>query len=87
MPFEALGVRWGLRHAREMFMKRADYRAFRRLFRRALSARKKLAFQQRLKRLMNAWRVFHVVLSVVLVIVMAAHVLVSVKLGFRWIFK
>ncbi len=38
-------------------------------------------------RLMSVWRVFHVVLAVVLVVMIAAHIGVSLYLGYRWIFK
>src|SRR5262249_8483800 len=78
-PFSGLGIRLGLRHARDMFMHGSDYRAFRDTYLEALNARSKLAFQHRLKRLMDGWRVFHVVLSIILLLVMAAHIVVSVK--------
>ena len=87
MPFESMYVRFALRHSRELFLNRSDYREFRDTYVETLRARSRLAFQHRLKRLMDGWRIFHVVLSIMLLLVMAAHIVVSVKLGFRWILK
>jgi hypothetical protein len=46
-----------------------------------------VGFFRALKRLMSVWRVFHVVLAVCLVVMIAAHIGVSLFLGYQWIFK
>ena len=38
-------------------------------------------------RLMAVWRIFHVVLASLLVLMISAHIGVSLYLGYRWIFK
>ncbi len=40
-----------------------------------------------LKRVLKQWRVFHVVLAIVMVVVITAHVVVSILFGYRWIFS
>jgi hypothetical protein len=36
---------------------------------------------------MSAWRSLHVVLAVVLLVLIATHVWVSLRVGFRWIWS
>jgi len=36
---------------------------------------------------MSVWRVLHVVLAVVLVFLIAAHIALSLYLGYTWIFR
>jgi hypothetical protein len=87
LPFEALRVRKGLRHARRLFLERAAYRAFRDDLQdlRRLRARRQL--HRRLKRLMSVWRSLHVVLAVVLLALIGTHVWVSLRVGFRWLWS
>jgi hypothetical protein len=40
-----------------------------------------------LKRLLATWRIFHVVLAGGLVVMIAAHIGVSLFLGYTWIFR
>ncbi len=44
------------------------------------------AFLRTFRRLLAGWRLFHSVLAVFLVLVIAAHVAISLYLGYRWIF-
>jgi dihydropyrimidine dehydrogenase (NAD+) subunit PreT len=44
-----------------------------------------VAFYGSLKRLLRAWRLFHGALAVFLVVAIAAHIAVSLYLGYRWI--
>jgi putative YpdA family bacillithiol system oxidoreductase len=46
-----------------------------------------IAFNQKLQRLLAGWRVFHVSLSVLLVVVITAHIGVAFYLGYRWLWK
>jgi len=46
-----------------------------------------IAFNQKLQRLLAGWRVFHVGLSVLLVVVITAHIGVAFYLGYRWLWK
>lgn len=64
-------------HGREF---RKDFSALRRL-------QSQVAFFRSLKRVMSVWRVFHVVLAILLVILIAGHIGVSLMLGYRWILK
>jgi len=86
-PWEVLRLSVGLGRARPLFLDASDYRQFRRRCVRVARMRIRVGLHRRLKRLLNAWRIFHVVLAVVLLGVIAVHVGVSLHLGFRWIFK
>jgi hypothetical protein len=46
--------------------------------------RLQVAFYQSLKRLLQVWRLFHASLAGFLVIAIAAHIAVSVYLGYVW---
>jgi hypothetical protein len=56
--------------------------AVRRLFR----LRTQVAFFSTLRRLLSGWRVFHAGLAIFLVLIIAAHIGVSLYLGYGWIF-
>ena len=86
-PGEALLVWRGLRHARRLFLERAGYRAFCAQVQDLRRLRTKIAFHRRLKRLMSIWRSLHVVLAIVLLGLIGMHVWVSIRVGFRWIWK
>jgi thioredoxin reductase/NAD-dependent dihydropyrimidine dehydrogenase PreA subunit len=40
-----------------------------------------------LKRLLSAWRLFHVVLALLLVVMITAHIGLSLYLGYKWVFQ
>ena len=87
MPAEALRVWRGLRRARPIFLERAAYRAFRAQMQELRRIRTKIRFHRPFKRFMSAWRSLHVVLAIVLLALIATHVWVSVRVGFRWLWK
>jgi cytochrome b561 len=76
-----------LHSARRLFLERAAYKTFREQVQEARRLGVKVAFHKQLKKLMQIWRSLHVVLAVVLLGLIATHVLVSVRVGFRWIWK
>lgn len=73
----------GLQHA---FPSPAHARDFRASFVRMRRLQAQVSFFRSLKRLLSVWRVFHVVLAVLLVALISAHIGVSLFLGYRWVF-
>jgi hypothetical protein len=86
LPFSRMRMRRHLRRVRAHFLDEGSYREFSRVFREALALKTQVDFYRGLKRMMNGWRVFHVVLAVFLLVVISAHVWVSITVGMRWIF-
>lgn len=64
---------------------RHDYQAFRKTIGRLLKLNRQAAVFRTAKRLMNHWRVIHVVLAIFLLVVIAAHIGPSLYLGYRWV--
>jgi len=87
MPFAAMTVRRGLRHCRRLFLERSAHRSFCADVHEFRRLRAKFQFHRHFKRLMSAWRSLHVVLAVVLLALIATHVWVSLRVGFRWIWS
>ena len=87
MPFEAWRVRRGLRRARGLFLERAAYRTFRWQLHELRRLRTKIALHRHFKRLMSIWRSLHVVLAITLLGLIGTHVWVSVRVGFRWLWR
>jgi thioredoxin reductase/ferredoxin len=86
-PGEALRIRRGLRHARRLFVEPLAYHSFCAQVHQLRRLRTKVQFHRSLKRLMSAWRSLHVVLAVVLLALIAMHVWVSLRVGFRWLWQ
>lgn len=86
MPGEALSARWRLWRARSLFPGTDQHADFRDAFLRLSRLRTQVGFYRGLKRLLSVWRALHMVLAIFLVVVIAAHVAVSLFLGYRWIF-
>jgi dihydropyrimidine dehydrogenase (NAD+) subunit PreT len=86
MPFVALRRRRRARKVRRLFAAREDWREFKRDFRELMKLRTQIQFYRALRRLLSGWRVFHVLLAIFLVIMIAGHIAVSLFLGYRWIF-
>jgi thioredoxin reductase/Pyruvate/2-oxoacid:ferredoxin oxidoreductase delta subunit len=84
MPFSWLGVRMRLLRARWHFDDRDDYREFRDGYTRLHRIRRQVRFYQSLKRLLRTWRFFHASLAGFLVVAIAAHIAVSLYLGYGW---
>jgi thioredoxin reductase/NAD-dependent dihydropyrimidine dehydrogenase PreA subunit len=76
-----------LREVWHLFPTPAHGREFRRDFFQLRKLQSQVAFFKSLKRVMSVWRVFHVVLAILLVLLIAAHIGLSLFLGYRWILK
>jgi hypothetical protein len=87
LPFERLGDERELSRVRNLFKTRGHFLDFVQGFHRVRSLQVQVGFFKGLKRLMAVWRLFHVVLAVLLVVLIAAHISVSVFLGYTWIFR
>lgn len=74
-----------LREVWHLFPTPAHGREFRKDFRQLRKLQSQVAFFKSLKRVMSVWRVFHVVLAILLVLLIAGHIGVSLMLGYRWI--
>ncbi|MBN1208752.1 MAG: NAD(P)-binding domain-containing protein [Myxococcaceae bacterium] len=85
MPFDAISTRLRIAQVRRMFPSREDYRAFREDLFRLLRLRTQVGFYKSLKRLLSGWRVFHAVLAIFLVVMIAVHIGISLYLGYGWI--
>jgi thioredoxin reductase len=83
-PFEALGLRLRLRLLRRHFDDPERFAELRRALLRLARLRWQLRFYRSLKRLLRGWRVFHATLAVFLVLALAAHIAVSLYVGFGW---
>jgi hypothetical protein len=78
--FRVRGVRGRFGSAQAFLQFQRDLRDLGRL-------RVQVKFYKTLKRLMSVWRVLHVVLALCLVVMIAAHIGLSLFLGYTWIFK
>ena len=85
-PFIALAHRLTLARAKHLFPDADRYVTLRQLVSDLGRLRAQVAFYRGLKRLLSGWRMFHVILAVLLVGIIAVHVALSVFLGYRWIF-
>jgi thioredoxin reductase/NAD-dependent dihydropyrimidine dehydrogenase PreA subunit len=86
-PGEAVRVWRGLRQARRLFMDRRAHRGFCVAVHRFRRLRAKMQLHRGLKQLMSVWRALHVVLAVLLLALIAMHVWVSLRVGFKWIWR
>jgi thioredoxin reductase/Pyruvate/2-oxoacid:ferredoxin oxidoreductase delta subunit len=86
-PREAWLIRRGLAEARPLFLDRGAYRHFRAQALRLRRYDVRFSFHQRFKKLMNAWRIFHVTLSILLLGLIVLHVWISIHVGFKWIWS
>ena len=87
MPGEAWRLRRTIRRLEPGFV---DHRAFPAFRAQAIELRRgdvKLHFHRAFKRLMHGWRIFHVTLSVVLVGLIGAHIWISLRIGFKWLWS
>jgi thioredoxin reductase/Pyruvate/2-oxoacid:ferredoxin oxidoreductase delta subunit len=84
LPFQAVRSRLRLLRARSHFDDHDAYTDFRDGYLRLARIRTQIGFYQALKRLMRTWRMFHASLAGFLVIAIAAHIAVSLYLGYGW---
>jgi thioredoxin reductase/Pyruvate/2-oxoacid:ferredoxin oxidoreductase delta subunit len=83
LPFMKLRMRLRLLRARWHF-DRAAYREFRSGTLQLSKLRVQIGFYKGLKNLLRGWRLFHASLAGFLVVAIAAHIAVSVYLGYVW---
>jgi len=83
-PFAAGLTRLRLLRARLHFRKHAEYLEFREGYLLLSKLRVQVAFYQSLRNLLRGWRLFHASLAGFLVVAIAAHIAVSVYLGYVW---
>jgi len=81
-PLRSTWMRWRLFAARFHFDDVHYYRQFREGYRQLSRLRMQVTFYDSLKNLLRGWRVFHASLAGFLVIAIAAHIAVSVYLGY-----
>jgi len=85
-PSDYLRVRRGLLRARPLFSKRSDYVRFRDEVFNLHRLRRQMAAFRVVRKIVSVWRVFHVVLALFLIVLIAIHIYISVYYGYRWIF-
>lgn len=86
-PRQRLSDAGHLRHLHGRFPTDAHAREFKDSFHRLRQLQAQVSFFRSFKSLLSTWRVFHVVLAVLLVVLIGAHIGVSLFLGYRWIFS
>jgi hypothetical protein len=82
MPVEALGLRLRLAAVRRKLAGRVRFADFREAVLRLERLRWQIRFYASLKRLLRGWRAFHASLAVFLVLAIAAHIGLSLYLGY-----
>ncbi len=87
MPRQRVSDVRHLRHAKSLFPSPAEAREFAESFQKLRTLQAQVSFFRSLKVLLSTWRVFHVVLAIVLVVLISAHIGVSLYFGYRWIFS
>ena len=83
-PASAIGTRARLARARSHFPDKGDYAELRDGYLELSRLRMQVTFYQSLKNLLHGWRLFHASLAGFLVIAIAAHIAVSIYLGYVW---
>lgn len=87
MPFNWLRLRFGLLALRNSLRGTGQYKECAQQLKRILRMKEQMRVYDSVKLLMRGWRVFHVVLSTVLVVLITIHIYISIYLGYRWIIK
>lgn len=87
LPAQRVKDRRDLARLKLLFPDHAAYDDFKQAFRRMRTLQAQVSFFKSLKRLMSVWRVLHVALALMMVVLIAAHIGVSLFLGYTWIFK
>jgi hypothetical protein len=72
---------------RSFFPSDEEHEAFREQLSQLVRLRLQVALYDRTKRLFRVWLAFHIALSVFMVFLIAAHVAISLYLGYGWIFS
>jgi hypothetical protein len=87
LPFELLTLRARLLRLRWHFDSKEDYDSFSQLLWQLARMRTLVGFSRGIKRLLSVWRSLHASLAIFLVFAIAAHIAVSLYLGYRWILR
>jgi thioredoxin reductase/ferredoxin len=87
MPAEAWRLRRTIGRLEPWFVDRRAFPVFRGQLLDLRRRDVKLHFHRAFKRLMHGWRIFHVALSVVLVGLIGAHIWISLRIGFKWLWS
>lgn len=87
LPLARLRDRLVLWSARSAFTDGDAWRRVRETLAELERLRMQVGFYRGLKRFLSVWRVLHVTLAILLVMVMTAHIGISLYLGYRWIFR
>jgi hypothetical protein len=82
LPLSALRLRLGVWRVRQYLPDARSYRRFRDDLSRLNRIRYQIGFYDALRSLLRGWRAFHAALAVFLVLVMAAHIGLSLYLGY-----
>ena len=86
-PFRSVRDRVALGTLAVEFPSGAHFREFRASFEELRQLQTQVTFYTALRGLLSVWRVFHVVLAILLVVMITAHIGVSLFLGYKWIFS
>ena len=86
-PFRSVKDRVALGTLAVEFPSGAHFREFRDSFEELRQLQTQVTFYTALRGLLSVWRVFHVVLAILLVVMITAHIGVSLFLGYKWIFS
>jgi hypothetical protein len=86
-PLKVGRTRQGLARLRPMFRTEQAFGDFKDAYLHLEKLQLQVGFFLGLKRLLATWRIFHVVLAGGLVVMIAAHIGVSLFLGYTWIFR
>ena len=87
LPLQRLRDGADLRRLKKAFKSATNFEEFRENFVKLRTLQAQVGFYRGLKRLMSVWRVLHVVLAVCLVVMISAHIGLSLFLGYKWIFS
>ncbi len=87
MPLDIAHARREVKRVRASFPSEHHYEDFSTAYQRLRTLRYQASFFKKLKRLMGGWRIFHVVLAVMLVVLIGLHIFISLRLGYFWIFR
>jgi hypothetical protein len=85
-PADWLATHWVLFRVRSLFPSVEQAREFEYAYQRLVKLRIHVAFFKALKRFMRVWRIWHVAMAIFLMLMIAAHISVSLYLGYWWIF-
>ncbi len=86
-PLQRLRDDRDLLRVRSLFKTHGHWLDFVSAYHRMRALQVQVGFFKSLRGLMSVWRLFHVVLAVLLVVLITGHIAVSIFLGYTWIFR